>query len=441
MLLFLFLGLLLVFPAQARALGIGQCHMGDPGNYPEINWTYPSGEAAWSRLEPQRGVYNWSSLDHEIDYNKQQGKKIWLQVLMNQPKLDVIPQWAVDSGMHYHARTEEINGQIITYKDEPVPWDPLYKQFLTDLLQAMQYHYEVERYEDYKDTIEAILIASGGAYGEMNLTGDLKDSFWYPEMAAFKVTTVAALQQPAEGKPYDLFHRYFVETVTATVNLYASTFRRFPVVLQTGTGLSGQRQVPQDVIDNALPRWQSHLWLKYNGWGKVETTSQTSDDYSLYNLFYPYRNQTLIGFEVGQPAHWGFDCSYGNLACIWPNAEQAQAHNLLSLNYALDWANMVFACFQKDFFKPDLRDNYPVDFASLATTMTTKLNDKIARGLYPPPSLPAPTPCDLNDDGLINQADLWFVLGHYGESDPANCGNSSSFNGFDSAQIIQSGSF
>ncbi|NCN39406.1 MAG: hypothetical protein GW914_03435, partial [Candidatus Aenigmarchaeota archaeon] len=90
----------------------------------EVSWVYPSGEVTWKEVEPERGIYNWNKLDQEVAKVQVKGKKIWIQVLTDNPDAEVIPQWAIDSGMH----------QIGEKMDKPVQWDPLYLEYLEGLI-------------------------------------------------------------------------------------------------------------------------------------------------------------------------------------------------------------------------------------------------------------------------------------------------------------------
>lgn len=66
-------------PAPSRPLdvisSVGLCHQVSSLNNPNITWVYTSGEGNWRVIEPQRGVFNWTSLDQSIERAYQARKK------------------------------------------------------------------------------------------------------------------------------------------------------------------------------------------------------------------------------------------------------------------------------------------------------------------------------------------------------------------------------
>lgn len=361
--------------SSSRPTSIGICHqVGQLGN-PNVTWAYTSGEGIWKNIEPSRGVFVWDSLDEAIRKAKEANKKIWIQVLTDDPS-GTIPQWALDAGMHQFPSDYNIDSYN---KDRPVQWDPLYLTFLKEIVEAMAMRYDNN--EGNNSAIEAIIIMSGGHYGEMALHGTQPIKQRYLEEMA-RVTgkgveelqrpqdtsgwPAAALQIPSFDQPDILFNKYYAENVMKIIDIYARAFKNKPVVLQAGSTSMGRgdntRYVAGNVIKYAVKTYGSHVWLKQNGWGNWE-----GDFYNA--LFGQFKTQTRIIREVGHLENMcyapydfygrqGGDPG-GKYTC--PNASDARCCKRSSQAEALAYnTNIVNAvieagtsalCFQSNFFQ------------------------------------------------------------------------------------------
>jgi len=345
-------------PANSISL-IGQCHAANFLNDLEVSWVYPSGEVTWKEVEPERGIYNWNKLDQEVAKVQVKGKKIWIQVLTDNPDAEVIPQWAIDSGMH----------QIGDKKDKPVQWDPLYLEYLEGLIKEMSKKY------DNNDVVEAVLIIGGGHFGEMVLEhkkchgeedADVHDpnNIYIREMAEATGETPETLTEPYtddNGNEYVAkFDYYFIENTKKIIDIYAKYFKNKPIVIQLGSGLSCQGYVPDRVSSYGVGTYGKKFWLKQNGWGSFDR------DYYINTLFPKYKEYTRIISEAGHPKYWCYPKdfyldNYG-VYCEKSTREEAEESNSKKIQDAIG-AGVSAVCFHSSFF--EFKDHFPVNFDEL----------------------------------------------------------------------------
>jgi glycosyl hydrolase family 42 (putative beta-galactosidase) len=351
---------------------VGQCH-GVSFPNAHVTWAYPSGEVLWKDLEPQRGQYDWSRLDAAIEIARNSGRKIWIQVLTDNPGVEIIPDWALAAGMHQFPDRYDPG---LYKKDRPVQWDPLYKQFLQEMLTAMAQRY------DNNPTVEAVLMMSGGHYGEMALHP--KEYHWdenpdiYNPQSPYVIEMARVVGESPEQFVIDRtyngyrgkFDYYYTEFVKELIDMYATTFS-IPVVLQAGSGLSGDGvKVAAGAVDYAVTKYGNHVWLKQNGWGNWA-------DADYYNgLFSLYRNQTRITREVGH----------------FQNFQHTSEWNNKTIKAVID-AGTSSICFQGDFFQqPDL---YPgINFDTIKYLLEKNYRDyyQNIQAIYHPPPNPTNYP-------------------------------------------------
>ncbi len=144
------------------------------GPYGELNnraWdlvTYGSGYQRWDKLNPKKGVYDWTELDKLLDACEKNGLGYALRVLPYTPspidgnntpieKYDWTPQWVYDSGAKKVTATLQGKG----YQAQVPVWDdPIYLQAAKDFATAM-----AEKY-DGDPRIEYIDVRTFGEWGE-----------------------------------------------------------------------------------------------------------------------------------------------------------------------------------------------------------------------------------------------------------------------------------
>jgi hypothetical protein len=89
----------------------------------------------WGTIEPQPGVFDWSTLDAEVSRAVAYGKKISLAVV---PDLSV-PSWLFQEGVPDLRFTIQDHGPAQTIDIAP-PWDPTYQQAYAQMMQALAAH-------------------------------------------------------------------------------------------------------------------------------------------------------------------------------------------------------------------------------------------------------------------------------------------------------------
>jgi hypothetical protein len=246
--------------------GLGQCHFlaTDVLSRPYVSWAYDASEpiSGWSTIEPEGGVYNWEPLDAQIAKAQTLGRRIWLELHTTEGQT---PQWARDAGVE----------MVGSRGGAPVPWHETYQRLLRRAVHAM-----AARYDD-DPTVDAINIAAGGCYGEMAICAPRTDKRAW-EQAGYT-------------------DERFVETVKQIIDIYLEEehvwedgsrshgFLSTPVVLQLGSGLYGHTiSVIQPVVDYAVSKYGSRVWLKYNGLG---------GGYDMGWLYEQYDTATRVGYE------------------------------------------------------------------------------------------------------------------------------------------------
>lgn len=188
---------------------------GPYGNLENHAWdlvTYGSGYQRWDKLNPQKGVYDWTELDKLLDACEKNGLGYALRVLPYTPspingndtpieKYDWTPQWVYDSGAKKVTATLLGKG----YQAQVPVWDDsVYLQAAKDFATALATKY------DGDPRIEYIDVRAFGEWGEWHashLEGsempsdeiemDMLDHY----AAAFK-KTLLALPSSGSGKVY-----------------------------------------------------------------------------------------------------------------------------------------------------------------------------------------------------------------------------------------------
>ena len=130
--------------------------------------TYGSGYQQWDKLNPQKGVYDWTELDKLLDACEKNGLGYALRVLPYTPspingndtpteKYDWTPQWVYDLGAKKVTATLQGKG----YRAQVPVWDdPIYLQAAKDFATALAAKY------DGDPRIEYIDVRSFGEWGE-----------------------------------------------------------------------------------------------------------------------------------------------------------------------------------------------------------------------------------------------------------------------------------
>jgi len=281
---------------------------------------------------------------------------------------------------------------------------------------------------------------SGGHYGEASLS--VKYYRWDPnpdannpynayiaEMARVKGESVNEIAAPYNGY-ISKFDYYFIENSKRIVDMYAQTFKNKAIVIQSGSGLSGDgEKVAGEVIDYAINTYGKRIWLKQNGWGNWVSGYGNGQDDWYYTLFGRYKNRSRVTREVGHLENMCFQPYdvYGNLngnpqanpPYVCPNARDTRCCKRTDSAEALDYntklvngvmgAGTSALCFQSNFFQTYSANIFP-GTANQFPSIKNRLEENYRNYYLPAPDYtPTPTPVcpGLNGPATIQKFNTW----------------------------------
>lgn len=146
--------------------GIGVCHS-VPSARPHvaISWAYSTTLGVhWAKLEPERGIYDFSLLDKRVKKWSLSELIAWIGVQSMGVGVDgerKAPMWLFDEGAVWISGSCANDGMI-------PPWDEVYQERLQLLLAAINSHIAGWD-EEYQAAIAGVIAMSGGMYGEMQV--------------------------------------------------------------------------------------------------------------------------------------------------------------------------------------------------------------------------------------------------------------------------------
>lgn len=114
---------------------------------------------AWNVLEPQAGVYDWTTLDAAFDVVRARGKRLTLHVGASALG---IPSWLAGLGVVMYSYSSPL-GTTVT---EPVPWDAIFLSRYGQFLTALSAHVQARG-----DTDLLYAVSDGVPVAEMSLFG------------------------------------------------------------------------------------------------------------------------------------------------------------------------------------------------------------------------------------------------------------------------------
>lgn len=382
---------------SAEAYGVGWCHYFGGTNNPNVQYIYPGSSLTWAKVEPTEGNYNFSELDTFIQQARAVGKKLHIQFLVSNPSVDAdrmltVPQWAIDKGMH-----------VVTssggFPTMPIQWDPLYMQYHEKLLKAFAARYEKP---EYYDVIEAVVMQSGGNWGEMALPvknaadkgADADalnpDNLFVREIARVFLGSEDRAGEIArkEGNRW-IFDDYFIRAVNNITDLYARSLTHYPFAIQLGYGLTWQQRVGQEPVEFGISHYGSRMWIRSAAWGSFD---MGNSDPSAQDFWGRYQDRTVLVYEVGHPSWWCaaeggnqkggcYDC------CQWDTKAEANRHNSNNITTALN-SGAVAVCLQQEFFHNPSK--YNLDFSRLSSGLLENAR-KRSNLLGDVPPVPSPT--------------------------------------------------
>lgn len=385
--------------SSVHAYGVGWCHYFGGADNPSVEYIYPGSSLTWAKVEPAQGRYDFSALDSMIQQARAVGKKLHVQFLVSNPNIDsdrmaVVPQWAVDSGMHVVTSS---GGAV----KMPIQWDPLYMRYHEDLLRAFAQRYEKP---EYYDVIETVIMQSGGNWGEMALP--VKNAASLPnadvlDPANYFVQEIARVYLGSESRSGEVarkvgnnfvFDDYFIRAVNELIDLYARTLTHYPFAIQLGNGLSWQQRVAQEPVEYGLSRYGSRMWLRSAAWGSFNAGNS---DPQTQDFWGRYQDRTVLAYEPGHPSWWcGADAGYTKGGCYdccqWNTKAEADQHNTNYINMAIN-SGAVASCFQSVFFTNSAK--YNIDFGRLSAGLQANVQRRshLLNGVVPT-QRPQPTP-------------------------------------------------
>jgi hypothetical protein len=290
---------------EPAAAGIGACHWASTGLPDDIGWAYDTTTPVhWRTLEPAPGSYDFAPMDALVRAHVGSGRRLWLSVqtvgygVDGQPKA---PAWVSGMGARWLTGSCSKDGMF-------TPWDGIYQQRLSLLLQAVNDHI-AQQDAAYRQTLGGIVMMSGGMYGETQL--------WSCNME----TTLKA----AYGLTDAQLNNQYVAATRAIVDIYADAMPDMPLMLQVG-----RTQTDAALVTYAKQRIGPRLHVKWNG---LDPTNQgdgfdhirESNNCWYQALFGLHCTDIACGYELGHPQTWWSALQWTNL---WDWTLQSQVRFL-----------------------------------------------------------------------------------------------------------------
>jgi Beta-galactosidase len=114
---------------------------------------------AWGALEPQDGIYDWTTLDAALDTVRARGKQLTLHVGASSIGL---PRWLAALGAASYTYSTPMSGAIT----DPVPWDSTYLSRYTRFVAALAAHIQARG-----DAGLLYAVSDGVPVAEMSIVG------------------------------------------------------------------------------------------------------------------------------------------------------------------------------------------------------------------------------------------------------------------------------
>jgi len=261
-------------------LGFGVCHWpGTDGlrNTDSVNWFYWGGGGQdWNKIEATRNNYDFSAMDNELikHFTTNPNTFFWLNILTSQPS--TTPNWAKqDPKLNYILLSS--TGKASTF---PI-WDIEFQKVFTLLMTKVSEHIYSSNFQ-YRNKIKAVIMMSGGSFGEMIAWADC------PNGSKCK-------KYLAAGYTDDV---YFDALVNWLAPLYIRLFPDYPVVLQLGGGIYGN-DTGGRVAEALVNKYGSRMFIKWNGWNRKYAQEPTNTDRVYHNVLKSVANRARVGLEPG----------------------------------------------------------------------------------------------------------------------------------------------
>lgn len=218
----------------------------------------------WEDIEPRRGVYDWSSLDANIQKAIAYNKKISIRVSAGQ----YTPGWVYEDGAEAFNYTEDG-----VSKTMPIPWDLIYLADWIQVIRDLGY-----RYRNLPNLV-TVHITGPAEGGEMHLGDKGNQSAWM------------------EAGYSD---QKLVKAWKTVINAFRAAFRpgtSLGLSISNTVSFQDSSAVPNSVLNYAYKRLYTRLRVQGN-W----LAAKTSDSFDMYQLVKYYSNYTDVGFQMLCPA-------------------------------------------------------------------------------------------------------------------------------------------
>lgn len=358
-------------------LGFGVCHWpGTDGlrNTDSVNWFYWGGGGQdWNKIEATRNNYDFSAMDNELTkhFTTNPNTFFWLNILTSQPS--TTPNWAKqDPKLNYILLSS--TGKASTF---PI-WDIEFQKVFTLLMTKVSEHIYSSNFQ-YRNKIKAVIMMSGGSFGEMIAWADC------PNGSKCK-------KYLAAGYTDDV---YFDALVNWLAPLYIRLFPDYPVVLQLGGGIYGN-DTGGRVAEALVNKYGSRMFIKWNGWNRKYAQEPTNTDRVYHNVLKSVANRARVGLEPGYA--WAI-----------PDTETDEMRQSIydSIMKTLEDVPVSFFCLQNKYY-------------SILTAEQLKNLSLRLRGIntiyptFPPQLTTSPTPIpiigDVDQNNKIEMLDYYYFI-------------------------------
>jgi len=358
-------------------LGFGVCHWpGTDGlrNTDSVNWFYWGGGGQdWNKIEATRNNYDFSAMDNELikHFTTNPNTFFWLNILTSQPS--TTPNWAKqDPKLNYILLSS--TGKASTF---PI-WDIEFQKVFTLLMTKVSEYIYSSNFQ-YRNKIKAVIMMSGGSFGEMIAWADC------PNGSKCK-------KYLAAGYTDDV---YFDALVNWLAPLYIRLFPDYPVVLQLGGGIYGN-DTGGRVAEALVNKYGSRMFIKWNGWNRKYAQEPTNTDRVYHNVLKSVANRARVGLEPGYA--WAI-----------PDTETDEMKQSIyySLMKTLEEVPISYFCLQNKYY-------------SILTAEQLKNLSLRLRGIntiyptFPPQLTTSPTPIpiigDVDQNNKIEMLDYYYFI-------------------------------
>jgi len=366
-------------------MGFGVCHW--PGTYgmkqseSSVNWFYWGGGGQdWNKIETLRGVYDFSAMDSEIatHFTSKPNTYFWLNILTAMPS--TVPDWAKqDPSLGYIELSS--TGKASTF---PI-WNSNFQTVFTALLTKVSEHIYSSDFK-YRDKIKAVIMMSGGSFGEMITWADCSNN------------SDKCNKYLAAGYTDDVYFNALVNWLTP---LYIRLFPDYPIVLQLGGGIYGNNTGGR-VAEALVNKYGSRMFIKWNGWNRKYAQEPTNTDRAYHNALKSVANRARVGLEPGYA--WAI-----------PDTETDEMRQSIydSIMKTLEDVPVSFFCLQDKYYQiltSDQLHELSIRMRGINTAYPTFPPQPTATPTISPTPTSLPSNPDVDNDGSITMIDYYYVV-------------------------------